>query len=148
MPRKPVRRAHGPSLLAIGEPGAAGVDLDLCMAAVSGKGDKAAFGRLVQHFAPRLIGFFAQEGVFRAEAEEIAVETLATLWRDAGLYDVRRTTLGAFVFVIVRNLRLERAVSPELVCAEAGEEMAAPEGGAPCVKRAMASLRAALESGT
>ena len=142
MPRKPLRRAPVPSLLAVG---AAGVDLDLCMAAVSGGGDKAAFGRLVQHFAPRLIGFFAQGGAPRAEAEELALETLATLWREAALYDRRRTTLGAFVFVIARNLRLERAAGPELACAGAGEgEEPPPEADRPCPKHAMASLRAAL----
>lgn len=143
MPRKPVRRAIGPSLLAIGEPGATGVDLDLCMAAVADKGDKAAFGRLVRHFAPRLIGYFAQDRIPRVVAEEIALETLAMLWRDAALYDPSRATLGAFVFVIARNLRLERAVSAELACAGAGEE-----GDKPCVKQAMERLRAALESGT
>jgi RNA polymerase sigma-70 factor (ECF subfamily) len=142
MARKPVRRSPGPSLLAIGEPVATGVDLDLCMAAVSDHGDKAAFGRLVQHFAPRLIGYFVRERMSRSEAEEIASETLATLWRDAALYDPGRATLAAFVFVIARNLRLERAFGAELACEGAAADT---NGDKPCARLAMAKLRAALE---
>jgi RNA polymerase sigma-70 factor (ECF subfamily) len=124
MPNKPVRLAPGPSLRALGEAGAAGDDLELCMAAVAGRRDRAAFGRLVQHFAPRLIGFFAEGGADPAEAEDIALETLAMLWRDAAHYDPRKTTLSAWVFVIARNLRLEGGAAPELPCAGAGERVA------------------------
>ena len=149
MLRKPVRPAPGPSLRAVGA-AATGDDLDLCMAAVLSHGDKAAFGRLVQHFAPRLIGFFVQDRASRAEtarasraqAEEIALETLAALWRDAALYDPRQTTLAAFVFVLARNLLVERAAGPGLACAGGS-----PEGDKVLLAQATARLRAALENG-
>lgn len=148
MPRKSVRRAPGPSLRAVGEAGAPGVDLDLCMAAVTDKGDRAAFGRLVQHFAPRLIGFFVSGGASRAQAEELALEALTALWRDSALYDSRRATLAAFVFVIARNLRLEGAAGAELACAQAGEGDACAANDQPPGAQARARLRAALEGET
>ena len=153
MPRKTVRLAPGPSLRAVGEMGGAtGDDLDSCMAAVATEGDKAAFGRLVQHFAPRLIGFFVQRGASRSQADELTVETLEALWRDVALYDCRRAPLSAFVFVLARNLSLERAAGAELAFAETGgnEEAAAelPEGDRAPLSQATARLRAALESGT
>jgi RNA polymerase sigma-70 factor (ECF subfamily) len=147
MSRKPNRLAPGPSLRAVGEAGGAtGDDLDLCMAALAAKSDKAAFGRLVQHFAPRLIGFFSQRDARQAEAEGLTLETLVALWRDAPLYDSRRGTPAAFVFVLARNICLERAVGPELAFAQStGDEDGA--AGAP-LGLATARLRAALESAT
>jgi RNA polymerase sigma-70 factor (ECF subfamily) len=147
MSRKTVRLAPGPSLRAVGEAGGAtGDDLDLCMAAVATKADKAAFGRLVQHFAPRLIGFFVERGARRAEAESLTLETLAALWRDAALYDSRRAALAAFVFVLARNLTIERAAGAELAFLDAeGDADAAP--GEP-LDQATARLREALEGGT
>ena len=153
MSRKTVRLAPGPSLRAVGEAGGAtGDDLDLCMGAVAAKADKAAFGRLVQHFAPRLIGFFVQRGARRAEADELALETLEALWRDAALYDPRRAGLAAFVFVLARNLCLERAMGPELAFMDAAGDAeaaaGAPEADRAPLSQATARLRAALEGGT
>jgi RNA polymerase sigma-70 factor (ECF subfamily) len=143
MPRKPVRQALGASLRAVGEAGAPGIDLDQCMAAVAGKGDRAAFGRIVQHFAPRLVGFFTQGRASRSEADELALETLTWLWRDAALYDSRRSTLAAFVFVIARNLRVERAAGAELATAESSDGEA--DFGDAALVEAAARLRLALE---
>ncbi len=146
MPRKTVRLAPGPSLRAVGEAGGAtGDDLDLCMAAVAGRADKAAFGRLVQHFAPRLIGFFVERGARRAEAETLTLETLEALWREAALYDPRRAALPTFVFVLARNLSLDRAGNDLAFLDAVGEAEAAP--GEP-LGPATAQLRAALEGGT
>jgi DNA-directed RNA polymerase specialized sigma24 family protein len=144
MSRKSVRLAPGPSLRAVGEAGGAtGEDLDLCMAALAATGDKAAFGRLVQHFAPRLIGFFTHRGAGRAEAEAMTMETLEALWRDAALYDSRRAAPAAFVFVLARNFCLERAAGSALAFAQAtGNEKAA---AGPALSLATARLRAALE---
>jgi RNA polymerase sigma-70 factor, ECF subfamily len=126
MPRELVRRSPGPSLSAVGEAAATADDLHLCMAAVARKRDRAAFGRLVQHFAPRLIGFLASAGASRAEAEEIALETMVGLWREAALFDSRRVSLDVWVFVLARNLRRERAGAPASAPADAGE---APASG-------------------
>ncbi|HXT08493.1 MAG TPA: hypothetical protein VN715_16365 [Roseiarcus sp.] len=144
MPRKPVRLAPRPSLRALGAGSATDDELDLCMAAVAGDGDKAAFGRLVQHFAPRLIGLFAHNRGARAEAEAIALETLVALWRDAAFYDPRQSTLAAFVFVLARNVLRERDAGAELASAAAVEPLAGDNTG---LARATARLRAALENG-
>ena len=138
MPRK-LRRAPGPRLCAVGEAGASGDELDSCIAAVAGDADRAAFGRLVQHFAPRLIGFFVAGGAARFEAEAMTLEALTALWRDAACLDARHTTLAAFVFVIARNLSRERLGGPELVCAGAG--VTAP---GPSEEAALACVGAAL----
>src|ERR1700759_5471021 len=68
-------------------------DLKGLIAAVAGDRDRAAYGRLFQYFAPRIIGFMERAGVGRTDAEEIAQETMVTVWRKANLYDSRQAAV-------------------------------------------------------
>ena len=51
--------------------------------AVATRRDRAAFVRLFQHFAPRVKTFMLRSGASEAAAEEIAQETMLTVWRKA-----------------------------------------------------------------
>ena len=84
-------------------------DLKALMAAVANQRDKAAYGRLFQHFAPRIVGFMERAGVGRTDAEEIAQDTLVSVWRKAELYDPRQAAVSTWVFTIARNLRIDMA---------------------------------------
>ncbi len=48
-------------------------------------------------------------GLSGAEAEEVAQEALAALWRRASSYDPRQGAVSTWVFTIARNLRIDRA---------------------------------------
>lgn len=73
--------------------------------AVASRRDRVAFARLHAHFAPRLAAVFARDG--RGEAEEIAQETLLTVWRKADRYDPTKASAATWIFTIARNLRID-----------------------------------------
>lgn len=69
--------------------------------------DQQAFAELFRYFAPRLKGFGLKRGVDAAAAEELAQETLLTIWRKAATFDRNRATVSTWVFTIVRNKRID-----------------------------------------
>jgi RNA polymerase sigma-70 factor (ECF subfamily) len=48
-------------------------------------------------------------GLSATDAEEIAQETMATVWRKADLYDPRQAAVSTWIFTIGRNLRIDLA---------------------------------------
>ena len=84
-------------------------DMKLWLTAVAERQDRDAFARLYRHFAPRLASFLERSGLNGAEAEEVAQEALATVWRRASSYDPRQGAVSTWVFTIARNLRIDRA---------------------------------------
>jgi RNA polymerase sigma-70 factor (ECF subfamily) len=110
MPIALVRRAMTrDSFKAVEKVAVSSDDLKQWMAAVAQQRDKAAYGRLFQYFAPRLVGFMERAGVGRTDAEEIAQDTLVSVWRKAELYDARQAAVSTWVFTIARNLRIDMA---------------------------------------
>jgi RNA polymerase sigma-70 factor (ECF subfamily) len=78
--------------------------------------DKAAFGALFRHFAPRVKGFLMRSGADAAQAEEWAQDVMATLWQKAHQFDPGRASVATWVFTIARNRRIDalrRARRPE-----------------------------------
>jgi|SRR6185312_4632738 len=83
-------------------------DYSALIGAVAGTRDRAAFGALFSHFAPRVKTFMLRAGANAAQAEELAQETLLTVWRKADRFDSGRATAAAWIFTIARNLRVDR----------------------------------------
>ena len=88
------------------------------MLAVRDHRDKVAFGRLFDHFAPRLKGMICRSGLPAAQAEDIVQDVMLTVWRKADLFDPGRAQVAAWIFQIARNrqidiLRKERRPVPE-----------------------------------
>ena len=52
--------------------------------------DRAAFAALFAHFAPRVKSYMLRLGSDSTQAEELAQEALATVWRKADRYDPSR----------------------------------------------------------
>jgi RNA polymerase sigma-70 factor, ECF subfamily len=71
--------------------------------------DREAFERLFMHFAPRVKSFLIRRGVAAEAAEELAQETLLTVWRRADGYDPHKAAASTWIFTIARNLRIDRA---------------------------------------
>ena len=82
-------------------------ELAVLVAAVAG-GDRAAFARLFDHYAPRIAAYLMQRGVSAENAEEMTQEAMVALWRKAGTFEPSRGTVTAWVFAIARHLRVDR----------------------------------------
>lgn len=79
--------------------------------------DRAAFAALFAHFAPRVKSYMLRLGSDNMQAEELAQEALATVWRKADRYDPSRAAASTWIFTIARNLRIDafrRSNHPEL----------------------------------
>jgi RNA polymerase sigma-70 factor (ECF subfamily) len=67
-----------------------------------------AFQKLYSQYAPRVKTYMMQQGADPALAEELAQETLLTVWRKASQYSPDRGTAAAWIFTIARNLRIDK----------------------------------------
>lgn len=70
--------------------------------------DSAAFAELYESFAPRVKAYMIRQGADPTTAEELAQETLMTVWRKAGLYSDTKGSATTWIFTIARNLRIDR----------------------------------------
>ncbi len=78
------------------------------VAAIAARQDREAFGALFTLFAGRIKAWLMRAGAPAEAAEEIAQETLLTVWRKAALYDPAKATVSAWIFTIARNARIDR----------------------------------------
>ena len=69
--------------------------------------DREAFKTLFRSFAPRVKAYLIRHGAEPHKAEELAQETLLTVWRKAAYFDPARASVSAWVFTIARNLRID-----------------------------------------
>jgi RNA polymerase sigma-70 factor (ECF subfamily) len=74
---------------------------------IAERGDRDAFARLFAHFAPRVKSYLMRLGAGAEAAEELAQETLLTVWRRAGSFDPSRAAASTWIFTIARNLRID-----------------------------------------
>ena len=75
--------------------------------AIAARRDRAAFAELFGHFAPRVKAYLQRQGAADSQAEEIAQETMLSVWRKAELYDARAASAATWIFTIARNLRID-----------------------------------------
>jgi len=75
--------------------------------AVARDSDRTAFGELFEYFGPRLKSYFIRVGLNSGRAEELAQETMLTVWRKAKYFDPDRAGASTWIFVIARNLRID-----------------------------------------
>lgn len=76
--------------------------------AIVTQNDREAFAALYDHFAPRLKGFLMRQGAAEDQAEDIAQESLLTLWRKAESFDPAQASVATWLFTIARNRRIDR----------------------------------------
>jgi RNA polymerase sigma-70 factor, ECF subfamily len=77
------------------------------ISAVAERRDREAFTRLFDHFAPRLNAYLRRLGTDPATAEEIAQETMVTLWHKAPQYNPQKSSLATWLYRIARNRRVD-----------------------------------------
>ena len=67
----------------------------------------AAFRSLFEEYGPRVRNFMMSQGADPETAEELAQETLLTVWRKAGLYSASKGSATTWIYTIARNLRTD-----------------------------------------
>jgi RNA polymerase sigma-70 factor, ECF subfamily len=77
------------------------------ISAIAQHQDRAAFASLFEHFAPRIKAFMQRSGASEATAEELAQETMLSVWRKAALFDPQSAGAAGWIFTIARNLRID-----------------------------------------
>jgi RNA polymerase sigma-70 factor (ECF subfamily) len=82
-------------------------DFSALIVAVANNGDRKAFARLFEHYAPRLKSFLLRQGAEGALAEDLAQETMMTVWRKAVMFDPAKASAGTWIYTIARNLRID-----------------------------------------
>ena len=87
--------------------GTAGAAWGQLIEAVATQRDRAAFVELFEHFAPRVTTFMLRSGASGETAEEIAQETMLSVWRKANLFVPGSAGAAAWIFTIARNLRID-----------------------------------------
>ena len=102
--------------------------------AIAERGDREAFAQLFNHFAPRVKSYLLRMGTAPEAAEDLAQETLLTVWRRAASFDPARAAASTWIFTIARNLRIdvarrERRPLPGEDWAEAGQGPVTPDAG-------------------
>ena len=71
--------------------------------------DRAAFGALFSHFAPRVKYFLMKAGSSAPVAEDCAQDVMATVWAKAAQFDPGRASVATWIFTIARNRRIDIA---------------------------------------
>ncbi len=96
---------------------------------IAEQSDPAAFRELYLAYGPRVKAYMMRKGADAGTAEDLAQETLITVWRKAALYAHDKGSMTTWVFAIARNLRIDRLRRevpwqelPEGRLAEASEE--------------------------
>ncbi len=70
--------------------------------------DRQAFATLFAFYFPRVKAYLLRAGAAPTAAEEIAQETMLRVWRKADAFDPRAGAASTWIFVIARNLRIDR----------------------------------------
>lgn len=86
------------------------------MLAVRDSGDRAAFARLFDFYAPRVKAMAMRGGTPAALAEDIAQDVMLRVWQARAQFDPTRAGASAWIYRIARNRRIDiaRAAPPPL----------------------------------
>lgn len=69
--------------------------------------DKTAFAGLFEHFAPRIKSYLMKLGASADQAEELAQDTMVTVWDRAETYNPQHASASTWIFTIARNRRID-----------------------------------------
>ncbi|MBB4040482.1 RNA polymerase sigma-70 factor (ECF subfamily) [Microvirga flocculans] len=88
--------------------GKAAPDFDGLLRAIGHERDRKAFAALFLHFAPRIKAYLMRAGTAANMAEELAQETMLTVWQKAASFDPDKAGASVWIFTIARNLRIDQ----------------------------------------
>jgi RNA polymerase sigma-70 factor (ECF subfamily) len=70
--------------------------------------DRAAFSKLFDYFAPRIMGYLINSGSQKEFAEEITQEVLSTVWLKSFMFNPKKGNVSTWIFTIARNKRVDK----------------------------------------
>lgn len=79
------------------------------LVAVGATRNRDAFIRVFEHYAPRVKSFLLKGGTPADLADELAQETMLTVWHRAAEYDPAKASAGTWIYTIARNKRIDAA---------------------------------------
>ena len=82
-------------------------DFSAMICAIAKSKDKDAFIALFEHFAPRIKSFLMKGGASPEHADELAQETMLTIWNKAESYKPEQAAASTWIFTIARNKRID-----------------------------------------
>jgi len=71
-------------------------------------GDKDAFTAMFSRYAPKVKSYLIRLGAAAAAAEDLTQDAMVSMWRRAGSYDAAKAKPSTWVFVIARNVWIDR----------------------------------------
>ena len=83
------------------------VDPSAWIVSIAADRSRESFALLFARFAPRVKSYLLKLGVRPEQAEELAQETLLTVWRKAAYFDPAKASASTWIFTIARNLRID-----------------------------------------
>jgi RNA polymerase sigma-70 factor (ECF subfamily) len=83
-------------------------DANALVAKMARESDRQAFAILFAYFFPRVKAYLLKAGASSTVAEELAQETMLRVWRKASTFDPDAGAVSTWIFVIARNLRIDR----------------------------------------
>jgi RNA polymerase sigma factor (sigma-70 family) len=118
------------------------------MLEVRDSGDRAAFARLFDFYAPRVKAMAMRNGTPAPVAEDIAQDVMLRVWRARAQFDPSRAQASGWIYQIARNRRVDLARReprplPEDIAAQPGPEEA---GDSLALEQEVGRLRTALEA--
>lgn len=84
-------------------------DLSRDLIAVRDRRDREAFGRLFDHFAPRLKAMLLRGGLRDGSAEDVVQDVMLAVWHKAAQFDPHRADAAGWIYGIARNRRIDLA---------------------------------------
>jgi len=86
-------------------------ELDLRLLKEVARGERAALGRLYDHYAPIMLAIGIRMLKVRSEAEDVLHDTFVEIWKKAGDYDPRRGRVKTWILLRMRSRCLDRLKS-------------------------------------
>ena len=80
--------------------------LDL-MLKITDNRDQTAFSKLFDLLAPKLNGYFIQNGFVSENAEELTQEVMSTVWVKSNLYNPSKSAVSTWIYTIARNKKVD-----------------------------------------
>lgn len=82
-------------------------DYNVLLHEVAARRDKDSFIKIYQHFAPRVKSFLMRGGTSNEEADELAQETMLSVWHKAKSFDSSKAAASTWIYTIARNKKID-----------------------------------------
>ncbi|MDA9748755.1 sigma-70 family RNA polymerase sigma factor [Pelagibacteraceae bacterium] len=82
-------------------------DLNNLMVKINEGRDQMAFSSLFDFLAPKIKGYYIQNGLSSDNAEELTQEVMSVIWAKSDKFDVTKSAVSTWVYRIARNKKID-----------------------------------------